>query len=129
MEKALACGALDIFYTPVQMKKNRPGVLLTLLCKPEDRVKMCDLLFRETTTLGVRYRNQQREILQREFVTVETKFGSIRIKVSRTKDGRLMNASPEFEDCRVAAEKNQVSLRDVQLMAIAAYTAEDSVSL
>jgi uncharacterized protein (TIGR00299 family) protein len=121
MEKALATGALDIFYTPAQMKKNRPGVLLTLLCNPADRERMCDLIFRETTTLGVRYRNEQREILNREFVTVETEFGPIRIKVSRSKDGQVMNASPEFEDCRAAAEKSGVSLRDAQAAALKAY--------
>jgi uncharacterized protein (TIGR00299 family) protein len=121
MEKALAAGALDIFYTPVQMKKNRPGVLLTLLCNPPDRERMCDLIFGETTTLGVRYRNEQREILTREFVTVETEYGPIRVKVSRARDGRVMNASPEFEDCRVAAEKSGVGLRDAQTAALKAY--------
>jgi hypothetical protein len=121
MELALAEGALDIFYTPVQMKKNRPGVLLTLLCKPEDRERMCELLFRETTTLGLRYRNERREILRREFVTVETEFGAIRIKLARARDGRVMNASAEFEDCRAAAEKCGVSLRDVQMAAIKIY--------
>jgi pyridinium-3,5-bisthiocarboxylic acid mononucleotide nickel chelatase len=121
MEKALAAGALDIFYTPAQMKKNRPGVLLTLLCSLEDRERMCDLIFRETTTLGVRYRNEQREILNREFVTVETEYGPIRVKVARAKDGRLMNISPEFEDCRAAAEKNGVGLRDAQTAALKAY--------
>ena len=121
MEKALAAGALDIFYTPAQMKKNRPGVLLTLLCNPPDRERMCDLIFRETTTLGVRYRNERREILTREFVTVETEYGPIRVKVSRARDGRVMNASPEFEDCRVAAEKHQVGLRDAQTAAFNAY--------
>jgi pyridinium-3,5-bisthiocarboxylic acid mononucleotide nickel chelatase len=121
MEKALAAGALDIFYMPAQMKKNRPGVLLTLLCAPADRERMCDLIFRETTTLGVRHRNEQREILKREFVTVETEYGPIRIKVSRAGDGRVMNASPEFEDCRAAAEKNGVGLRDAQTAALTAY--------
>ena len=121
MEKALSAGALDIFYTPVQMKKNRPGVLLTLLCNPPDRERMCDLIFRETTTLGVRYRNEQREILTREFVTVETEYGPIGVKVSRARDGRVMNASPEFEDCRVAAEKSGVGLRDAQTAALKAY--------
>jgi pyridinium-3,5-bisthiocarboxylic acid mononucleotide nickel chelatase len=121
MEKALSAGALDIFYTPAQMKKNRPGVLLTLLCNPPDRERMCDLIFRETTTLGVRYRNEQREILKREFVAVETEYGPIRIKVSRASDGRVMNASPEFEDCRAAAEKHQVGLREAQTAALKAY--------
>lgn len=126
MEKALAAGALDIFYTPAQMKKNRPGVLLTLLCNPPDRERMCDLIFRETTTLGVRYRNEQREILTREFVTVETEYGPIRIKVSRARDGRVMNASPEFEDCRAAAEKSGVGLRDAQTAALKAYAVKGS---
>src|SRR5215471_7895261 len=121
MEKALSAGALDIFYMPAQMKKNRPGVLLTLLCNPPDRERMCDLIFRETTTLGVRYRIEQREILKREFVTVETEYGPIRIKVSRAEDGRVMNVSPEFEDCRAAAEKNGVGLRDAQTAALKAY--------
>lgn len=126
MEKALAAGALDIFYTPAQMKKNRPGVLLTLLCNPPDRERMCDMIFRETTTLGVRYRNERREILTREFVTVETEYGPIRVKVSRARDGRMMNASPEFEDCRVAAEKNGVGLRDAQAAALKAYAVTGS---
>ncbi len=121
MEQALAAGALDIFYTPVQMKKSRPGVLVTLLCKPEDRDRMCELIFRETTTLGVRYRNEQREILRREFVTVETEYGSIKIKVSRARDGRVMNYSPEFEDCRAAADQHRVGLRDVQMAALKVY--------
>jgi uncharacterized protein (TIGR00299 family) protein len=122
MEKLLAAGALDIFYTPVQMKKNRPGVLLTLLCQPEDRERMCEIVFRETTTLGVRYRNEKREVLKREFTTVETEYGQIRIKVSRSRDGRVMNFSPEFEDCRAAAEKHRVGLREAQVAAAMAYT-------
>src|SRR5262249_33783757 len=77
MDEALAAGALDLFYTPVQMKKNRPGVLLTLLCAPEDREKMAALIFRETTTLGIRYREEQRVVLSREHVTVETSYGPI----------------------------------------------------
>jgi uncharacterized protein (DUF111 family) len=121
MEVVLAAGALDIFYTPAQMKKNRPGVLLTLLCKPEDRERMCEIIFRETTTLGVRYRNERREILRREFVTVETEYGQIRIKVSRARDGRVMNFSPEFEDCRSAAEKHQIGLRAAQAAAMLAF--------
>ncbi len=121
MEKALAQGALDLFYTPVQMKKNRPGVLLTLLCKPEDRNRMIDLIFSETTTLGVRHRQEQREILRREHVSVETEFGAIRIKTARASNGRLMNYSPEFDDCRTAAENHQVPIREVHLAAMQAY--------
>jgi hypothetical protein len=127
MEQAMNAGALDLFYTPVQMKKNRPGVLLTLLAKPEDRGRMCDLLFRETTTLGVRYRNEQREILQREFLTVETDYGPIGIKLARTRDGRVINAAPEFDDCAGAAEKHAVGLREVQVAAIVAYSRRETV--
>jgi uncharacterized protein (TIGR00299 family) protein len=122
MEKALAEGALEIFYTPVQMKKNRPGTLLTLLCNPSDREKMCELIFRETTTLGVRYRDEKREILRREFKTVETEYGPIKIKVSRANDGRVINYSPEFDDCRAAAEMHQVALREVHLAALKAFS-------
>ena len=121
MEKLLATGALDVFFTPVQMKKNRPGVLMTLLCKPEDRLRMSDLIFQETTTLGVRYREEKREILRREFVTVETEFGSIQMKIARANDGRLVNYAPEFDDCRAAAELHQIPVRQVQLAALQAY--------
>jgi uncharacterized protein (DUF111 family) len=82
---------------------------------------MTEIIFRETTTLGVRYRNERREILRREFVTVETEYGPIRIKVSRAQNGQVMNVSPEFEDCRAAAEKQGVGLRDVQTAALKAY--------
>lgn len=121
MEQALAAGALDIFYTPVQMKKNRPGVLVTLLCRPEDQERMIELIFRETTTLGARYRSEQRAILQREHVTVETPYGRIKIKVARGRDGQVMNCAPEFEDCRAAAEQHRAALRDVQQAALQAY--------
>jgi hypothetical protein len=122
MEKVLEAGALDIFYTPVQMKKNRPGVLLTLLCKPEDREQMIDIVFRETTTLGVRYREERREILRREYVVVETAYGRIRVKISKAKDGRIMNYAPEFADCREAAERRHAAIRDVQVAALKAYS-------
>lgn len=126
LEQALSAGALDLFYTPVQMKKNRPGVLLTLLCHPSDRARMCELLFRETTTLGVRYRDEQREILQREFVLVTTPYGAIRIKLAKAPDGRVLNAAPEYEDCRAAAETQSVALREVQSAALRAYAETES---
>jgi uncharacterized protein (TIGR00299 family) protein len=122
MEQALAAGALDVFYTPVQMKKNRPGVLLTVLCANEMREPLLDLIFRETTTLGVRYREERRVILRREFVTVETEFGAITIKVARSKTGQVLNAAPEFADCQAATLKHHVSLREVQLAALKAYS-------
>jgi uncharacterized protein (TIGR00299 family) protein len=125
MEKALEAGALDVFYTPVQMKKNRPGVLVTLLCRGEDRARMSDLIFRETTTLGVRYREERREVLRREHVTVETAYGAIRIKVARATDGHVVNYAPEFDDCRAAAERHQAPVRDVQVAALGAYAGLD----
>jgi uncharacterized protein (TIGR00299 family) protein len=121
MDKALAAGALDLFYTPVHMKKNRPGVLLTLLCKPADRARLTKLLFSETTTLGIRYRDEARVILQRSFASVETPYGSIRLKLAKTADGQVVNVAPEFDDCRAAAELHQVALREVQAVAMKAY--------
>lgn len=121
MEKALEAGALDVFYTPVQMKKNRPGVLITLLCKPEDRARLTELIFRETTTLGVRYRDERREVLRREHIMVETAVGKIKIKIARAQDGRIVNYAPEFEDCRAAAEKYQLPIREAQMAALQAY--------
>lgn len=121
MEQAFAAGALDLFYTPVQMKKNRPGVLLTLLCQPGERARLCELLFRETTTLGVRFREERREILQREFVSVMTRWGAVRLKLAKAADGQVLNVAPEYEDCRALAETHGLSLREVQSAALQAY--------
>lgn len=111
-ERAFAAGALDVFFAAVQMKKNRPGVLLSVLCRPDDRDKLMDLYFEETTTLGVRSYEVLRRALEREFVAVSTPFGEVRMKVSRH-NGRVLNFSPEFEDCRRLAEENAVPLRRV----------------
>jgi uncharacterized protein (TIGR00299 family) protein len=105
-EKALAAGALDVFSTPVQMKKNRPGLLVTLLSDPANVSRLIDLVFRETTTLGVRTYEVRRKTLDREFIPVATPFGEVRMKVSRM-NGTVLNAAPEYDDCqRIAAEKN-----------------------
>jgi pyridinium-3,5-bisthiocarboxylic acid mononucleotide nickel chelatase len=117
LEKALAAGALDVFATPVQMKKNRPGTLVTVLCKPEDESKFQEMLFAETTTLGVRSHLVERRALPREFVKVSTRFGEVRIKVSRTA-GRVQHASPEFDDCRKLAEEKNVPLHEVMEQAM-----------
>ena len=122
MEQVLAAGALDIFYTPVQMKKNRPGILLTLLCAVEDREKFIAMIFKETTTLGVRHRDEKRVILRREFVTVETEFGAIKIKIARSDSGEIINAAPEFDDCLSAARTHKTSVRIVQLAALRKYS-------
>lgn len=108
-EKALAAGALDVYSTPVQMKKNRPGILLTLLCRPHDTGALMDLLFSETTTFGARTYRAQRRTLPREWVSVHTQFGEVRMKISRA-NGHIRQAAPEFEDCKKIAEQHHVPL-------------------
>ncbi|HEX8719758.1 MAG TPA: nickel pincer cofactor biosynthesis protein LarC [Pyrinomonadaceae bacterium] len=120
MERAFAAGALDCFFTNVQMKKNRPGVLVSILCRPAERGALEGLLFAETPTLGVRSYAVARRALEREAVTVETEFGRIAVKVAR-KGGRVLGATPEFDDCREAALAHGVALRDVQEAARAAF--------
>ena len=117
LEKALAAGALDVFATSIQMKKNRPGTLVTVLCKPEDEGKFQEMLFAETTTLGLRSHLVERHALPREFVTVSTRFGEVRVKLSRTA-GRVQHASPEFDDCRKLAEEKNVPLHEVMEQAM-----------
>jgi uncharacterized protein (TIGR00299 family) protein len=112
LEKALAAGALDVYTTPVQMKKNRPGTLLTVLCKPQDANALTSMIFAETTTFGVRTTRAQRRILPREHVSVSTTFGDVRIKLSRV-NGRILHVSPEFEDCRKLAVEKNVPLQQV----------------
>jgi len=112
LEKALATGALDVYTTPVQMKKNRPGTLLTLLCKPQDTNALMSLVFAETTTFGARSYSAQRRTLPRESVNVHTKFGDVRIKLSRV-NGRIRHVAPEYEDCRKLATEKNVPLHQV----------------
>lgn len=112
VERALDAGALDVFSTPAQMKKNRPGLLVTLLCEPSDVTRLIDLLFRETTTIGVRTHEVRRKTLDRKVVSVKTPFGEVRMKVSHL-DGSVLNATPEYDDCqRIAAERG-VPLKQV----------------
>lgn len=125
-EQALQLGALDVMLTPVVMKKGRPGTLLTVLCNPEDAAKFEQMLLRETTTLGLRIRQDRRVCLQREHITVQTAYGSIRVKTGTLK-GETLNAHPEFEDCRHAAEQHGVPLKQVQAAAIAAYVNQGKV--
>jgi len=121
MEKLSAAGALEVFYVAVQMKKNRPGTLLTVIAQPQTRHAIADVIFRETTTIGVRYHDVDRECLPREIVPVETPVGTIRFKVSR-RDGRVLTATPEFDDCARAAAAHHLAVRDVQTIAIKAFT-------
>ena len=112
MDRVLESGALDCFFTPVQMKKNRPGVLLSVLCGPREKEALMELLFTETTTLGVRSYEVTRRALQRSVVRVETPYGPIDVKVAHL-DGRVVNEMPEFEQCRQAAMNANVPLKVV----------------
>jgi pyridinium-3,5-bisthiocarboxylic acid mononucleotide nickel chelatase len=113
-------GALDAFALPVQMKKNRPGTLLTVLCKPEDASKLTQLVFSETTTLGVRRRDEMRQTLARRWENVRTPWGEVRIKIA-SMNGTVTNYSPEYEDCRRIAAEHRVPLKTVMGSAVEAY--------
>ena len=113
MDRAFALGARDCYFTPIQMKKNRPGVLLSILCDREKKTAMTDLLFTETTTIGVRSYQVNRRALDRQIVRVETLYGPIDVKVARL-NGRIVNAMPEFDQCRQAAELNGLPLKEVE---------------
>jgi len=120
MERAFALGALDVYMTPVQMKKNRPAVLLTVLSKPETLNAVIEMLLRETTTLGVRYYEAKRRVLERAIETVDTRYGPVRIKVAR--DGaRTLHFQPEYEDCARLALASQTPFSEVHAAATAAY--------
>ena len=120
MDRLLAEGALDVFYTPIQMKKNRPGTLLSVIAPPERRGRLVGTIFREATTLGVRYREMARECLDRDTLVVTTSLGPVRVKLARL-DGEVLNASPEFDDCvRLAAERG-LPVKEVQALAVKAY--------
>jgi len=120
MDRLLEEGALDTFVMPVQMKKNRPGLLLTVLCKSEDADKLSALIFRETTTLGVRQREEKRQALTRKWVNVSTRWGDVRMKVA-SMNGTVTNYAPEYEDCRRIAAEQHVALKTVMQEAIRRY--------
>ncbi len=123
MERLLAEGALDVFYTPIQMKKNRPGTLMSVVCRPPDRQAHTAIIFRETTTIGVRYREMNRECLDRETVHVTTPYGRVGVKMAR-RNGELLNAAPEFEDCARLARESGQAVKDVQAAAMKAFLDE-----
>ena len=120
LEKLLGVGALDAYFTPIVMKKGRPGILVTALVDAAAVAAVEDVLFRETTTLGVRRSESQRTCLAREMVTVETRYGPIRVKRA-VRDGRTLNAQPEFEDCERAAGAHRVAAKEVWAAALTAY--------
>jgi len=120
MDRLLEEGALDVFGMPVQMKKNRPGTLLTVLCKPHDAEKLIQLVFSETTTLGVRRREESRQTLARRWESVRTEWGEVRIKIA-SMNGTVTNYAPEYEDCRRIAAEHHVPLKTVMQEAARAY--------
>ena len=113
MDRAFELGALDCYFTPVQMKKNRPGVLLSILCAPDRKEQLTELLFKETTTLGVRSYEVERRALRRSSKRVETQYGPIDVKVAHL-NGHVVNQMPEFEQVRAAATKAGVPLKIVE---------------
>ena len=120
MDRLYAGGALDVFYAPVQMKKNRPGTLMTIVARPVDRDALVDLVFRETTTIGVRYTEMARECLERETIVVGTPLGPVRFKVAR-RDGQVLNAQPEFDDLVRLAGEHSRPIKEVQALAAKAW--------
>lgn len=125
MEVGLKAGALDVFYTPIQMKKNRPAIKLTVVCRDGDRERMAALIFRETTTVGLRFYEAERRVLDRRWMEVATPFGPIRVKVAYLNES-IVNVAPEYDDCKAAAEQHQLPLRQVIEYAVAAFNSQFS---
>jgi len=121
-EQLLQAGAVDVMQTPVIMKKGRAGILLTVLSKPQDAARFRQMIFRESTTLGIRMHEEKRFALPRAIETVATEFGDIRVKLGML-DGEVLNIAPEYEDCRAAAELHKVAVKIVMQAAIVAYSA------
>ncbi|WP_085991132.1 nickel insertion protein [Oceanobacillus senegalensis] len=113
MDRLFEAGANDVFYTPIYMKKNRPGILLQLLCSNGKMEKMKDILLKETTTLGIRYYPLTVHRMERRFIKVETPWGTITVKQGVDKDGEVFQSSPEYEDCKKIAENHGIPLKQV----------------
>ncbi len=120
LDRLLAAGALDVYYTPIHMKKGRPGILVTVLCSADRREGLEEILFTETTTLGVRRQEWARSVLEREIVPVLTPHGEVRVKVGR-RAGKVYNVQPEFEDCERLAAASGAALKEVWTAALVAY--------
>jgi uncharacterized protein (TIGR00299 family) protein len=117
VETAFAAGTLDVFHTPIQMKKNRPGVLLTVLCPETEADKFSELILRETTAFGVRRTIAERHKLRREFIEVKTPFGKVTVKIGRL-GGKVVQAAPEFESCKKLAARAKVPLKQIYELAV-----------
>ena len=113
LEIALKKGALDVYYTPLHMKKNRPGLLLSILCRPQDSEKMAELIFRETTTFGVRYSGWDRWVLEREIRPLQTDLGPVRVKIGRWR-GEVVSVCPEYDDLKAISERENIPLKMVR---------------
>ena len=124
LELALGKGALDVYYTPLHMKKNRPAVKLSLLCRQEDRERMAELIFRETTTFGVRWGQWNRWILDREVKKLRTEDGEVGIKIARLK-GEIVSISPEYEDLKAIAERTDIPLKTLRRRVVEKFIAGD----
>jgi uncharacterized protein (TIGR00299 family) protein len=122
-EKLLEAGAWDVYRVSVQMKKGRAGVQMTVLCRPDLVPALQELLFRETTTIGLRWRLENKVALAREFAEVETRWGKVRIKIARLPNGIIANAAPEYEDCRLLAARHSLPLKQMMEEAMRAYAA------
>jgi hypothetical protein len=120
MDRLYAAGALEVFYVPVQMKKNRPGTLLTVVAPPGLRAALSAIIFKETTTIGLRYSEVDRECLVREHANVETAVGTVRMKLA-WREGKLVNAVPEFDDCAKLAAAHDLPVKEVQALAVKAW--------
>jgi uncharacterized protein (DUF111 family) len=120
MEQALAAGALDVTCSSTQMKKNRPGLTISILCEPDKSDALSQLLFEQTTTIGVRIYEARRKVLDRELVTVETPYGPVNVKVAR-REGKVVNVAPEYDDCQRLATEKSVPLKQVMVAAEVAY--------
>jgi hypothetical protein len=120
MDRLYDAGAVEVFYTAVQMKKNRPGTHVTVLVPPGRREAVSTALFRDSTTIGLRYSEVARDTLSRELVSVSTRFGDVRCKVAR-QDGAVTNVAPEFDDCVQLADQHGVPVKDVQAAGLQAY--------
>ncbi len=120
MDKLLAAGALDVWFTPIHMKKNRPGVLLSALCEPARVEALADIIFQETTAFGLRIEEIVRLTLDRRFESVATEFGEVTVKLG-LKNEKVVQVSPEFESCRAISEKSGEALRTIYEAAVAAW--------
>jgi pyridinium-3,5-bisthiocarboxylic acid mononucleotide nickel chelatase len=125
-ELLLTAGAWDVYRVSVQMKKGRTGVQLTVLCQPDLVPALRELIFRETTTIGLHWRIENKMSLAREFCKIETPWGDVQIKIARWPSGKIANASPEYEDCRVIASKHALPLKHVMQEAMRIYAATNA---